>query len=161
MTNGDIDELDRKIISVLSQDSSISYSKLADEVDTSRNTAYRRVKKLREKGILLEEPKGGKIVDVRKLERLGISTILIQINVEAKDVEEAGKILEGLEEVKMLMESYGRYDFIVLLMLESGEEREYLRDLRSRLAEQSIEVNKISTSQITTLNKIDFSMPEP
>ncbi|MFW5912423.1 MAG: Lrp/AsnC family transcriptional regulator, partial [Candidatus Hadarchaeota archaeon] len=141
--------------------STISYSKLADEVDTSRNTAYRRVKKLREKGILLEEPMRGRIVNVQKLEKLGISTLLVGLNVSAGDVEIAEDTLMKINQVKVLMESYGSHDFMLLLMLESGTERGYLRDLRERLNENGIKIRKLDTSQVATLKKIDFSMPPP
>lgn len=161
MSKSDIDELDKRIISVLSKNSAVSYSTLADRVNTSRNTAYRRVKRLRNKGILLDEAESDRIVDISKLNQLGISILLVRLNVNAEDVDITGELLEDLEEVKMIMESYGKFNFILLLMLERDEERSYLRDLRNKMSDSGIVVNNLETSQITTLKKIDFSLPYP
>ncbi len=104
-----VDDVDRKIIRLLQEDSRKSFNKIAESLGIAVGTAYNRVKNLEEKGIL----KGYTIlVDSAKL-GYGL-TALILIEAEGRYLPEVEKEIAELDEVMSIYDITGDYDIAVI-----------------------------------------------
>ena len=104
-----VDDVDRKIIRLLQEDSRKSFNKIADRLGIAVGTAYNRVKNLEDRGIL----KGYTIMlDSVKL-GYGL-TALILIEAEGRYLPEVEKELAQLDEVISIYDITGDYDIAVV-----------------------------------------------
>lgn len=159
MGNETLDDLDKKILSMISQDSNISYSDLADKVDVSRNTVYRRVKDLKSSGIIKGDFINNTTVDISKFEKLDISTLLFAVKLDISSLEETSEFLENRNEVKLVLETLGEYDIIAILVCEKGKERNLISELREDLNKNEIKVEDYSVFLASSLKKLDLTLP--
>ncbi len=104
-----IDEIDMRIISLLQDDSRLSYNKIARKLGISVGTALNRVKSLEDKGIL----KGYTvIVDPNKV---GYSlTAIVLIQAEGKHLLDVEKEVAQIKNVMSVYDITGNFDFIVV-----------------------------------------------
>ena len=108
-THHKVDDVDRKIIQLLQEDSRKSFNKIADSLGIAVGTAYNRVKNLEDSGIL----KGYTIMlDSAKL-GYGL-TALILIEAEGRYLPEVEKELAKLDEVTCIYDITGDYDIAVI-----------------------------------------------
>ncbi len=159
MGNETLDDLDKKILSMISQDSNISYSDLADKVDVSRNTVYRRVKDLKSSGIIKGDFINNTTVDISKFEKLDISTLLFAVKLDISSLEKTSEFLENRNEVKLVLETLGEYDIIAILVCEKGKERNLISELREDLNKNEIKVEDYSVFLASSLKKLDLTLP--
>ncbi|KXA93400.1 hypothetical protein AKJ64_00720 [candidate division MSBL1 archaeon SCGC-AAA259E17] len=158
MGSENLDETDRRILSLISRNSNIRYSELADEVGVSRNTAYRRVKKLKEWGIINKDFITNTDVDILEFERIGVSTLMVAMKFDIESFEEASEFLKEREEVKLIFETFGEYDIIAVLFGEEGKERKMVARLRENLKNEKIGLEDFRVFS-TSLKKADFTLP--
>lgn len=158
MGSENLDETDRRILSLISRNSSIRYSELADEVGVSRNTTYRRVKKLKEWGIINKDFITNTDVDILEFEKIGVSTLMIAMKFDIESFEEASEFLKEREEVKLIFETFGEYDIIAILFGEKGKERKMVAKLREGLKKKKIGLEDFRVFS-TSLKKADFTLP--
>jgi len=104
-----IDDIDRKILRLLQDDSKITYNNISESLGISIGTAHNRVKILGENGII----KGNfTLLDPSKL---GYNlTALILIDVEGSHISEVERELAKLGEVLSIYEVTGEYDIAVI-----------------------------------------------
>lgn len=104
-----VDDVDRKIIRLLQEDSRKSYNKISESCGISVGTAYNRVKNLEDKGIL----KGYTIL--LDSVKLGYNlTALILIEAEGRYLPEVEKELAKIDEVISIYDVTGDYDIAVI-----------------------------------------------
>jgi DNA-binding Lrp family transcriptional regulator len=104
-----VDDVDRKIIRLLQEDSRKSFNKIAESLGIAVGTAYNRVKNLEDKGIL----KGYTVIlDPTKL-GYGL-TALILIQADGRYLPEVEKELAKLDEVISIYDITGDYDVAVV-----------------------------------------------
>jgi Lrp/AsnC family transcriptional regulator for asnA, asnC and gidA len=112
-----LDDVDRKIISILQQDSRISFSRLAKMLNLSESTIHMRVKRLREAGIIR-----GFCVDV-DLDKVGMKVLaFVLLKADPKKYED---ILRKLTEIKEVFEIYdvtGEYYALLKVRVSDKEE---------------------------------------
>jgi Lrp/AsnC family leucine-responsive transcriptional regulator len=93
-----LDKTDRKILSLLQKDASLSNQELAEQVGLSPSPCLRRVKALEESGIIIGQ------VTLLDRKKLGLSlSVLIQISMDRhtpERFEEFESIISGLSEVQ-------------------------------------------------------------
>lgn len=99
MTTPQIDELDRKILRTLKDDSRKSYRTMASELSTATATVIKRVKELEKKGIIR-----GYSADL-DYEKLGYDIIAIVELTISK-----GKLIEVEREIAKIPNVFGMYD---------------------------------------------------
>lgn len=159
MVNETLDKLDKRILSLISQESNISYSDLAEKVDVSRNTVYRRVKDLKELGLIKRDFIKNTTVDISKFEKLDISTLLFAVELDIGSLEKTSEFLENRKEVKLILETLGEYDIIAILVCEKGKERELIYQLREDLHKKDIKLENYSVFLASSLKKLDLTLP--
>jgi len=112
-----LDDVDRKIISILQQDSRISFSRLAKMLNLSESTIHMRIKRLREAGVIR-----GFCVDV-DLDKVGMNVLaFVLLKADPKKYED---ILRKLAEIKEVFEIYdvtGEYYALLKVRVSDKEE---------------------------------------
>ncbi|SNT07518.1 transcriptional regulator, AsnC family [Noviherbaspirillum humi] len=129
MKESRLDEIDRKILRILSRDGRISNQKLAEGVNLSPTPCWNRVKALEEAGFIAGYVA---LLDQRVL---GLpDTVIIEVTLERHDDEIFQRFGEALAELPEVMEAYlltGEYDYLIKVAV-SGTEG-YERFLRQKL----------------------------
>jgi Lrp/AsnC family transcriptional regulator for asnA, asnC and gidA len=111
-----LDDLDLRILSVLSEDVRKSYREVARNLDVSSGTVYNRIKKMTDKGVI----KGYvPLVDHGKLGY--VFTVLILIQVEGKHLAEVEEKLAKPNEVLSVYDITGEFDVAVIARFKNTE----------------------------------------
>lgn len=104
-----IDNLDRKILSMLQQDGRLPYTDIAKKLIVSPGTIHQRINKLTEAGFI----KGTRIIlDYQKL-GYDVTTLL---GIYLKSAKDLSKVLEKLKSMKEVVDAYyttGSYALII------------------------------------------------
>ncbi len=129
MKDGQLDEIDRKILRTLSQDGRISNQKLAETVNLSSTPCWHRVRALEEGGYITGY---AAMLDQRAL---GMpDTVIIEVTVDRHDDEIFKAFSDALAELPEVMEAYllsGEYDYLIKVAVAGTEG--YERFLRQKL----------------------------
>jgi len=129
MKDGQLDDIDRKILRALSQDGRISNQKLAESVNLSPTPCWHRVKALEEAGYVQG------YVAVLDQRALGVpDTVIIEVTVDRHDDEIFKAFSDALAELPEVMEAYllsGEYDYLIKVAVAGTEG--YERFLRQKL----------------------------
>jgi len=106
---GKIDEVDLKIISLLQEDSRLSFNKIASKLGISVGTAFNRIKSLEEKGVL----KGYTVlVDPAKLGYTMTALVLIQA--EGAHLSDVESEIAKIDNVVSVYDITGDFDVAVI-----------------------------------------------
>jgi len=147
--NVTLDELDKRIIQSMSR-GVYSYDELAEKLQVTRSTIYRRISRLEEMHIISRQ-----IMGVPDYSQLGLSAIVIGLNIAHEDAAAAADLLVRQDNVKLVWTTYGKHDLIVILVCEKGCEGQAIFDFRKKLAKLRVAVFDISIG--FNWNKIDLS----
>ena len=110
-----MDELDRRIISLLQMDGRASNAKIAREVGVSEGTVRRRLRRLIQEDVV-------KVVAVPNLEKLGYATTaLIGLQTGPGKSDAVAESIAGLDEAHYVAITTGAYDVFIWAGLESAE----------------------------------------
>lgn len=110
-----MDELDRKIISLLQMDGRASNAKIAREVGVSEGTVRRRLRRLIQDDVV-------KVIAVPNLEKLGYATTaLIGLQTGPGKSDAVAESIANLEEAHYVAITTGAYDVFIWAGLESAE----------------------------------------
>ncbi|NAZ18098.1 winged helix-turn-helix transcriptional regulator, partial [Glutamicibacter soli] len=96
-----MDEVDRKILSLLQEDASLSLDQIADRVGASKTPVWNRIRKLREAGVIRRQ------VAILDPEALGLEAcffVLIRTSEHEKDW--AARFLKALRERPEVIEAH-------------------------------------------------------
>ena len=123
------DELDLKIIRFIEKDVESSYLELAKEAGVSVSTIYKRVQRLKSKGVIK------KIVAQIDYEKLGFGVhALICVSLKPRSREGALRELMNLGYFHHLYELTGRYDYMIEVSVKNiAELREILVEKMSKI----------------------------
>jgi len=138
----ELDEIDKKIIEMLQEDSRKSFVEIAKELGVSDPTIHARVKKLQEAGII---EKFTAVLAPAKVEK-GVAAF-IEINIKPKTIEPVIRNLIKLDEVLEIHETYGDYDIIAKIRAKTNE------DLRDLVAKEIRTIPYIVNTRVTTVLK--------
>lgn len=124
-----IDETDRALLRLLSQDVTLSSTELARRLDLSQPQVWRRVKALREAGII-----AGTEVDL-DLAKLGLGvTVFLGLKLRAKgrvSLDDLERAVSAIPEVTEVQHVLGEYDY--RLRVTARDLADFERLLRRRL----------------------------
>ena len=110
-----MDELDKRIITLLQADGRASNAKIAREVGVSEGTVRRRLRRLIDGDVI-------KVIAVPNLERMGYSTAaLVGIQTGPGKVDDVANAIGELEEAHYVAITTGAYDVFAWVGLESPE----------------------------------------
>ncbi|MBO2530346.1 MAG: Lrp/AsnC family transcriptional regulator [Thermobifida fusca] len=138
------DKIDQAIIDVLAQDARIGVSELAEMVNISRATAYNRIKRLTDEGVIRGY---SAVVDHARM-GLGI-TALILISGSQPDWRANREIISSYPEVEYCWYVAGSADIVLLVRLANTDQ---LRDLILTRLQSLPGVN--STQTLTVIDEV-------
>ena len=129
-----LDEVDRKILSLLQQDASLSLDQIAERVGASKTPVWNRIRKLREAGVIRRQ------VALLDPEALGLEAcffVLIRTSEHGK--KWASDFLHALRERPEVLEAHrlaGDIDYILKVQVKNA--RAYDRFYQSLISEVKI-----------------------
>ena len=134
-TNFRLDEVDRKILSLLQEDASLSLDQIADRVGASKTPVWNRIRKLREAGVIRRQ------VAILDPEALGLEAcFFVLIRTSEHDKTWAARFLKALRERPEVIEAHrlaGDIDYILKVMVRNA--RAYDRFYQSLISEIRIQ----------------------
>jgi len=111
-----IDEVDRKILNRLLDNSRVSYRKIAEEIGVSEATVFLRVKKLLEKGVIK------RFTVELSPERIGKGlTAFVLIKAEPQKYIQALDMMKEIDDIYEIYDVTGNYYSIVKIRTSSRE----------------------------------------
>ncbi|SEN42092.1 transcriptional regulator, AsnC family [Paracoccus alcaliphilus] len=129
-----LDDVDRKILSLLQQDASLSLDQIADRVGASKTPVWNRIRKLREAGVIRRQ------VAILDPEALGLEAcFFVLIRTSEHDKEWAARFLRALRERPEVVEAHrlaGDIDYILKVQVRNA--RAYDRFYQSLIGEVKI-----------------------
>jgi DNA-binding Lrp family transcriptional regulator len=111
-----VDGVDRRILAELQADGRLSVNELAARVSVARATAYQRLQRLEDDGVIRRY---SAIVDPARV-GLGIAALIL-VNVDQGDWRDARRRLLELPGVQYLALTSGTFDFVVLVRVPDVE----------------------------------------
>ena len=112
----DIDELDRQIIKLLSNDGRMSFTEIANKLNVTEKTVRTRYKNLIDHGIL-------EVVGVVNPIALGIRAgAIIQLKVESQKLFDVIDRLKEMKEVRYITLTSGCYQLLIQIAVPSQDE---------------------------------------
>ena len=112
-----MDAMDKKILKELQRDSSRPVAELAERVNLSTNACWRRIKQLKEQGIIRGEVV---LVDQDKIGK-GM-TAFVQIRTSKHDVEWLKRFSDGVKQIEEVVEFHrmsGNVDYLLKVIVAS------------------------------------------
>lgn len=122
-----LDDLDRKIIRDLSSGIS-SYEELARICGVTRNTVYRRIAVLENKGIIKNT-----LRCIVNFELLNIKPILIGVRISQINLDKAVHRLAINKSVRFLWRTYGEYNLTLVAFCTEGREGKIIQEIETIL----------------------------
>ncbi len=118
----ELDRLDRSILNILQRDSRISNLALAEQVGLSPPACLRRVRRLREEGVIMAEVA---LINPRMVGRNINIIVEVEMVRDQLDIYDAFKRkMDGAPEVTQCYQVTGEVDFLLMLMVEDMESYE-------------------------------------
>ncbi|MCS7120412.1 MAG: winged helix-turn-helix transcriptional regulator [Nitrososphaerota archaeon] len=146
-----LDDLDHKIIRQITSGVH-SYDELARSCNVGRNTIYRRIERLEKQGLITK-----RITAFPNFEKLGLSAVILGINVNTEDLDKMISFLKRQSQVKFLWKTYGTHDIIVAIICDKGDVGECIYNLRNALEKMGIRVQGLDVSTSISWEKIDLT----
>jgi Lrp/AsnC family transcriptional regulator len=129
-----LDEVDRKILSLLQQDASLSLDQIAERVGASKTPVWNRIRKLREAGVIRRQ------VAILDPEALGLEAcFFVLIRTAEHDKDWAARFLKALRERPEVIEAHrlaGDIDYILKVQVRNA--RAYDRFYQSLISQVRI-----------------------
>ncbi|WP_290700736.1 Lrp/AsnC family transcriptional regulator [Amphritea sp.] len=117
-----LDRIDRSILNILQLDSRISNQDLAEQIGLSPPACLRRVRRLREEGVIMAEVA---LINPRMVGRYINIIVEVEMVRDQLDIYDAFKRkMDGAAEVTQCYQVTGEVDFLLMLMVEDMESYE-------------------------------------
>ena len=111
-----LDDLDRRILAALQEDNRLSFAELAERVTSSAASCMRRVRRLREEGVIVADIA---VVDPQAVGKSLTVVVNIELESERLDLINAFKReMRGAPEVTQCYMVTGDADFVVVVMVQ-------------------------------------------
>jgi Lrp/AsnC family transcriptional regulator len=119
ISNGGLDKIDYKILSVLQQDASLSAAEVAEAVGLSQSPCWRRIQRLKDEGYIT------KIVALLDRQKLGLrAQLFVQVKVMKNDRASLAEFSEAIRAFPEVMECHvvlGVFDFLLRVVAKDME----------------------------------------
>lgn len=115
-TRTPLDDLDRRILTALQADNRLSFAELAERVASSAASCMRRVRRLREEGVIIADIA---LVDPQAVGRSLTAVVNVELESERLDLIDAFKReMRSAPEVTQCYMVTGDADFVVVVVVE-------------------------------------------
>lgn len=112
-----LDDIDRKILTLLQRDSSLPMAELAEKAGLSSSPCWRRVRRLKEEGVIQGE------VTLLDRKRLGLNVVVIA-NISLSHQDESGReeferFVQSSDQVLECMSLSGEHDYLIRIVTQT------------------------------------------
>lgn len=152
----ELDDFDRRLLNLVQCDASQTAEQLAGSVGLSASAVQRRLKRLREAGIILRE---AAIVDLKSVGSPTFFVTSLQIERERPElIAQLRTWLMAQEHVQQIYYVTGQADFVLMITAPTTEAYEALM---ARLMSENPNVNCFTTNMVLTVIKRSLAIPVP
>ncbi|NVK20257.1 MAG: Lrp/AsnC family transcriptional regulator [Methylocystaceae bacterium] len=149
-----LDKTDRLLLNLLQKNNRLSAETLADKVGSSRSSVQRRIKRMREEGVIEAEVA---ILSSKVLENRMQAIVDVKLeSVRGNLLDDFRQSMLSLDAVQQCYYVTGEVDFIVILCLESMQE--YDRIARQYFADAP-NVRRYHSSIVSDRVKVNLNVP--
>lgn len=140
-TDMDLDIFDRRLLTLVQQDAGLTAEQLAEKVPLSASAIQRRIRRLRDRGVILKD------VSVCDPKQLGRPTFfIVSLQVERERPEMLAELKRWLSTENQVQQVYyvtGEADFVLVV---TASDTESYDDLMSRLVSRNPNVRRFTTN---------------
>jgi len=152
----DLDRFDRQLLNLVQADSAQTAEQLAEHVGLSPSAIQRRLKRLREQGVIIRDTA---VVDPRAIGRP--TFFIVSLEIERERPELLSQLREWLTkrvEVQQAFYVTGETDFMIIV---TARDTEAFEAMMSRLIEENPNVRRFTTNVVLNLLKQGLTIPVP
>ena len=144
-----LDHLDRKIIQYLTSGIN-SYQELARTCGITRNTVYRRIAALENKGVIKNT-----LRCIVNLEQMDITPVTIGVTIQQTNIDKAINLLRINRNIRFLWRTYGEHNLTIVAFCPKGREGNTIQDIKAILEELTTEHICVSVGYVW--EKMDYT----
>lgn len=150
----ELDRFDRQLLNLLQDDSGQTAERLAEQVGLSASAIQRRIKRLREQGVIVRETA---IVDPRKVGRPTFFIVALQVERERPEMlTQLREWLAAQEQVQQVFYVTGEADFVLVI---TAPDTETFDRFMARLVGENPNVKRFTTNVALSVVKRGLSIP--
>lgn len=152
----DLDRFDRQLLNLVQQDSAQTAERLAEQVGLSPSAIQRRLKRLREQGVILRDIA---VVDPRAVGRP--TFFVASLEVERERPELLAQLRDWIARHTEIQQAFyvtGEADFVIVV---TARDTEAFDTLMSRLVKENPNVRRFTTNVVLGLLKQGLTIPVP
>jgi DNA-binding Lrp family transcriptional regulator len=124
-----VDNLDKKILQLLSKGAN-SYQEIAQLCDVTRNTVYRHIASLENRGVIKNT-----ISCIINLDKIDIIPIIIGAKIEEHRRDKILNLLAINRGVRFLWKTFGDHNISMVVFCSKGEEGDLIHEIKGLLEE--------------------------
>jgi DNA-binding Lrp family transcriptional regulator len=152
----DLDDFDRRLLNLVQSDAGQTAEQLAGNVGLSASAVQRRLKRLREGGVIIRE---AAVLDLKSLGSPTFFVTSLQIERERPElIAQLGAWLMAQEHVQQIYYVTGQADFVLVVTAPNAASYEALM---ARLLSDNPNVTCFSTSMVLNVIKRSLAIPVP
>lgn len=149
-----LDNLDKKILTLLQQDATLAVNEIAGQVGSSKSVCWRRIQRLQDEGVIIKRVT---LIDQNKI---GLDiTLFAHVKMTAHGRKALPKFIDTIQNFNQVIECYtlmGNVDFLLKIVVRDIQEYE---DLWLHSLSQIEGVQEISSSIAMTEVKHTTELP--
>ena len=152
----DLDRFDRLLLTLVQQDSSQTAEQLAEHVGLSPSAIQRRLKRMREQGVIVRDVA---VVDPRAVGRP--TFFVVSLGIERERPELLAQLREWLTkraEIQQVFYVTGETDFVIVV---TARDTEAFDTMMSQLMQENPNVRRFTTNVVLSLVKQGLTIPIP
>lgn len=152
----ELDRFDRQLLNLIQDDASQTAERLADQVPLSPSAIQRRLRRLREQGVIARD---AAIVDPARIGRPTFFIVSLQIERERPEhLAQLRKWLATQEHIQQAFYVTGEADFVLVITAPDTETYDLLM---SRLVSENPNVKRFTTNVALSVIKRSLAIPVP
>lgn len=152
----ELDRFDRQLLNLVQEDAGQTAERLAEQVALSPSAIQRRLRRLREAGVIARD---SAIVDPRKVGRPTFFIVSLQVERERPELlTQLRKWLAAQEHIQQAFYVTGEADFVLVI---TAPDTETYDALMSRLVSENPNVRRFTTNVALSLVKRGLTIPIP
>jgi Lrp/AsnC family leucine-responsive transcriptional regulator len=152
----DLDRFDRQLLNLVQQDSAQTAERLAEQVGLSPSAIQRRLKRMREQGIILRDIA---VVEPRAVGRP--TFFVVSLEVERERPELLAQLRDWIARHAEIQQAFyvtGETDYVLVM---TASDTEAFDALMSRLVQENPNVRRFTTNVVLGLLKQGLTIPVP
>jgi Lrp/AsnC family leucine-responsive transcriptional regulator len=151
-----LDRFDRQLLSLVQDDSAQTADRLAEQVGLSASAVQRRLKRLREEGVIVRD---AAVVDPRKVGRPTYFVVSVQVEGERPELlAQLREWLAARDQIQQIFYVTGDVDFVLIVTAPDTESYEALM---ARMIAENPNVRRFTTSVVLSVAKQGLKIPIP